>query len=192
VLEKGEVLRVGSSEPVPVDVRVLAASNQPMDQALAEGKLREDLFYRLNVFPIALPPLRDRSGDAALLAQEFLVRLNRDEGVDKRWSSEALERIAALPWSGNVRELKNAVQRAWILAEDVIPGDSLPTPGEPGAGVGQGPLLHVRLGSSIADAERRLIQATLEHCEEDKKRAAEILGISLKTLYNRLNAYRGA
>jgi len=190
VLETGKVLRVGSSEPVPVDVRVLAASNRSPEEALAEGKLREDLFYRLNVFPITLPPLRARSGDAVLLARDFLERLNRDEGVEKQWSSEALDRIASLPWTGNVRELKNAVQRAWILAEEEIGPDAVPGGAAPEAEPGKGPLLHVRLGSSIAQVERRLILATLEHCDGDKKEAAEILGISLKTLYNRLNVYK--
>jgi DNA-binding NtrC family response regulator len=170
-----------------------------------EGTLREDLLYRLNVFPIALPPLRERDGDVELLAHSFLGTLNEREQTEKRFTPEALERLKRLPWPGNVRELKNVVERAAILADEVIDLDVLPEPdGTDGAlaasgrgrrsgdDAGEGATLRVRVGSSIAEAERRLVLATLEELDGDKKRAAEILGISLKTLYNRLNVYEAS
>jgi DNA-binding NtrC family response regulator len=190
VLETGAVMRVGGSEPVKVDVRVIAAGNRPPDRALADGKMREDLLYRLNVFPITLPPLRERREDVALLAQHFLDALNQEnEGPPKQLTRAALDRLRSHPWPGNVRELKNVLQRAFILSPGDIGVDSLPV------GVVEermGSSLVMRVGMPVAEAERRLILATLEHCDGDKKKAAEILGISLKTLYNRLNEYKGA
>ena len=189
VLESGSLVRLGSAEPVEVDVRVIAASNRDPKEAVEEGALREDLLYRLNVFPIHLPPLRERGEDVALVAQHFLNTLNEKDGTDKRWSDEALSRLAELSWTGNVRELRNAVERAYILADRVIGADAFPA-SEPGAAsTDSDSALQVRVGSSIADVERRLILATLEELDGDKKRAAEMLGISLKTLYNRLNVY---
>ncbi|HVP30013.1 MAG TPA: sigma-54 dependent transcriptional regulator [Myxococcota bacterium] len=193
VLETGVVTRVGGTAPLPVDVRVVAATNRDPRAALEEGKLREDLFYRLNVFPIALPPLREREGDIELLAQHFLTELNRAEGTAKSWSRGALAKLRAHPWKGNVRELKNVVQRAFILADTEIQPEALPstegTPPPDEAAAADVSTLEVRVGSSIADVERRLILATLDVVAGDKRRASEILGISLKTLYNRLNVY---
>jgi DNA-binding NtrC family response regulator len=187
VLETGRVLRVGGADPIEVDVRILAASNRPPQQAVADGKLREDLHYRLNVFPIQLPPLRERDDDVALLAEAFLEQLNQAaEGEPKSFTRAALDRLKAHPWPGNVRELRNVVQRAFILAPNDIGVDALPL------GVVEerlGTTLAIRVGTPIDEAERRLILATLEHCAGDKKKAAEILKISLKTLYNRLNVY---
>ena len=189
VLETGLVLRVGGSESVPVDVRVVAATNRPPEQAVAAGKLREDLFYRLNVFPLELPPLREREDDLALLAEHFLEELNR-QSVDppKSFTRAALERLRGHAWPGNVRELRNVVQRAFILAPHDISVDALPL------GVAEerlGNTLAIRVGTPIEEAERRLILATLEQCLGDKRKAAEALRISLKTLYNRLHSYRG-
>jgi DNA-binding NtrC family response regulator len=187
VLETGRVMRVGGSDPLQVDVRVIAASNRPPRQAIAEGKLRDDLHYRLNVFPIQLPALRERADDVALLAEVFLEELNREaEGPPKSFTRAALERLKAHPWPGNVRELRNVVQRAFILAPNDIGVDTLPL------GVVEerlGTTLSIRVGTPIEEAERRLILATLEHCAGDKRKAAELLKISLKTLYNRLNVY---
>jgi two-component system, NtrC family, response regulator AtoC len=193
VLETGEVLRIGGDQPVQADVRVVAASNRNPAQAVSEGRLREDLFYRLNVFPIGLPPLRERAGDITLLAQHFLLMLNDAEGTRKRFSSDALQRLERHDWPGNVRELKNVVQRAYIMAEQEIDVATLPPElGAPtlsaGRGGDDGPALKV--GSSLSEAERHLILATLEHYQGDKKKTAEVLGISLKTLYNRLNVYK--
>jgi two-component system response regulator AtoC len=193
VLETRNLLRLGGTDSIEIDARVVAATNRSPAQAVRDGKLREDLFYRLNVFPIELPPLRQREGDALVIAEHFVTELNEESGERKRLSAAARERIAAFDWPGNVRELKNAMQRAYILAGEEITVDSLSTelaplmaPGPAGGG------LEVQVGMSIAAVERTLILATLEQVGGDKKRAAEVLGISLKTLYNRLSVYRAA
>jgi DNA-binding NtrC family response regulator len=188
VLETGKVTRVGGSDPLSADVRVIAATNRNPDEAVAKGKLREDLLYRLNVFPIALPPLRDRREDVDLLAEHFLALLNKEQDTSKEFTRPALNRLRSHNWPGNVRELKNLVHRAFILAEEHIGLDSLPL----GVQETSGSSLAVKVGTSLGEAERRLILATLEECEGDKKKAAEVLGISLKTLYNRLNEYKSA
>jgi DNA-binding NtrC family response regulator len=182
VLESGSLVRVGGDAPIPVNVRLIAASNRLPKDAVQNGKLREDLFYRINVFPIALPPLRERAGDAVLLAQHFLDALNAAQGTSKRLSAAAHERILAHPWRGNVRELKNEIQRAFIIHDEVIELGDLDS--------GRGPApAAAEVGTSLEESERLLILGTLERCNGDKKKAAEILGISLKTLYNRLHLY---
>ncbi|HSQ59210.1 MAG TPA: sigma 54-interacting transcriptional regulator, partial [Acidobacteriota bacterium] len=188
VLESGTLTRVGGEARVPVAARLIAASNRPPQDAIQDGKLREDLYYRLNVFPIALPPLRERNGDALMLADQFLEAVNRAEGTSKRFSAAARERILEHPWPGNVRELKNEIQRAFILADKVLELDDLTPAPRPTAAARPGAAPALDSGS-LDEAERRLILATLERCAGDKKRAAEILGVSLKTLYNRLHLY---
>jgi len=195
VLETGRFARVGGEQELPVDVRVIAATNRDPHQAVLDQKLREDLLYRLRVFPIILPPLRDRVGDMDLLAEACLAELNKDEGTHKRLGRAALERLRSYRWPGNVRELKNVMHRAFILADDEIGPNQLPDSaplGSPAAEIAAGgdALMQVKVGSSIADVERRLILATLDACEGNKDQAAKVLGISLKTLYNRLNSYK--
>jgi DNA-binding NtrC family response regulator len=190
VLESGALTRVGSSDPVAVDVRVLAASNRDPAQAVAEGRLREDLLYRLNVFPIHLPPLRARPGDVGLLAEHFLARVNARDGSAKRFSLRALAHLETLAWPGNVRELGNVVERAAILADGVIDVEVLPATSH--VATSEDLALRIRVGTPLADAERRLILATLEALGGRKQETATALGISLKTLYNRLNVYQGA
>jgi two-component system, NtrC family, response regulator AtoC len=190
VLESGCVTRVGSTESLPVDVRIVSASNRDPQKAVEEGILREDLLYRLCVFPIHLPPLRERGDDVELLAEHFLLEINRKEGTEKRWDDAALAQLRQHPWPGNVRELKNVLQRAFILAEDRITTDCLPVEVRLGEETTvAGPYLQVRIGSKLADVERRLIVATLDDLGGKKKEAAQALGVSLKTLYNRLKAY---
>ena len=184
VLESGSLTRVGGDQPVAVDVRLIVASNRVPRVAVQDGKLREDLFYRINVFPIVLPPLRERDGDALLLADQFLATLNEAQGTSKRLSAAARDRIVAHPWRGNVRELKNEMQRAFILSERVIELSDL------SSGPGAAPAAP-SAGGSLSEAERVLILGTLDQCSGDKKAAAKILGISLKTLYNRLHIYAG-
>jgi DNA-binding NtrC family response regulator len=195
VLETSAVPRVGGDKLVRVDVRVIAATNRDLEQAVAEGKLRQDLLYRLKVFPIPLPPLRERGSDVLALAEFFLEELNREEGAKKRFTDEAYTAIAAHRWPGNVRELKNVIHRAFILAEDKIGPEVLPSeigqPREKAAAAG-GDGLRLRPGTPLADMERRLIELSLDHFGGDKRKTAESLGISLKTLYNRLNEYAGA
>jgi DNA-binding NtrC family response regulator len=182
VLETGAVLPVGAEKETYVDTRIVAATNTEPKKAIADKTLREDLYYRLNVFPIALPPLRDREDDALLLADQILESLNAAQGTSKRLSDAARERIRAYPWRGNVRELRNEMQRAFIIYENLIefPGLITERMDAPSAS---------EVGVSLDESERSLILATLEHCSGDKKRAAQILGISLKTLYNRLHLY---
>jgi two-component system, NtrC family, response regulator AtoC len=193
VLETGCVQRVGGSAPIQTDVRVLAATNREPEEAIRAGKLREDLFFRLAVFPIRLPPLREREGDIALLAQYFLDGHNKAHGTDKRWSPGALAALERKEWRGNARELRNAVQRAYILTDDDLRAeDAVAGVERAAAAPAQSNGLTLQVGSSIADLERVLIRATLEHVDGDKPAAARILGISVKTLYNRLNVYEAA
>ena len=188
VLETGTFMRVGMNTPIAADVRLIAATNRVPEKAVAEGKLREDLFHRLNVFPIQMPPLRERGTDIELLAQHFLERLNKDEGTTKVFAPAAIASLYVHSWPGNVRELKNYVQRAYIMADKVIDAELAPeTFVEPE----HTSILTVRVGSTLEEVNRRLIEATLVECGNVKRKAAEILGISLKTLYNRLHAYNG-
>jgi len=193
VLESGTLMRVGGESRVSVSVRVIAASNRPPREAIQSGKLREDLFYRLNVFPISLPPLRDRDRDVLLLAEYFLEAINHAEGKAKRLSEGAKERMRAYPWPGNVRELKNELGRAFIMSESVIELDDLALPAGPAPSAPSGDKephsVGPRVGVSLDESERELILATLDRCGGDKKKTAEILGISVKTLYNRLHVY---
>jgi DNA-binding NtrC family response regulator len=194
VLETSAVLRVGGSDVVPVDVRMIAATNRDAARAAREGKLREDLYYRLNVFPISMPPLRERSEDVELLADHFLAKVNGRDGSTKRYAPEAIEKMVAYNWPGNVRELKNAVERAAILADSIIGPDLIAISGgrTRAAASAHGSVLHVPVGSSLEETERRLILATLAELNGDKRRAAETLGIGLKTLYTRLSVYEAA
>jgi len=197
VLETHAIMRIGGERPLEVDVRVIAATNRVPEEAVREGKLREDLLYRLKVFPVPLPTLRERGDDLLLLTNHFLQELNKTHGTNKRLSRGAIERLQRHPWPGNVRELKNVIHRAFILAESEIGPECLPEQGDgdvvraPGANQAV-PAVRVPVGTSTADAERELILATLEYHKGDKQKAAEVLGLSLKTLYNRLNAYKVA
>jgi two-component system response regulator AtoC len=197
VLETSTVMRVGGNDTLRVDVRVIAATNRPLEQAVAAGKLREDLLYRLNVFPIHLPTLWERKEDVELLARHFLDGLNKQAGVTREFTRAAIERLRTHRWPGNVRELRNVVQRAFIMAEENISLESLPL-GVTGGGAsfrgepcGGESCLHLKVGTSVAEVEHRLILATLESVGGNKKKASELLKISLKTLYNRLSQYRG-
>jgi DNA-binding NtrC family response regulator len=194
VLETGSFMRLGGEEPLTVDVRIIAASNRSVQDAIEKGKLREDLYYRLKVFQLSLPALRERPDDVPLLAQWFLEEFMKVEGTRKRFSDAALQLLKGYPWPGNVRELRNVVHSAYILSGTVIDADNLPneiqSPGEPLQPTDRADLLTVKLGTPIAEVERRLIMATLRYCDGNKAKAAELLGVSLKTLYNRLGAYR--
>jgi two-component system response regulator AtoC len=199
VLETSTLQRVGGEGTVEVDVRIVAATNQNPEEAVAEGKLRSDLLYRLRVFSVTLPPLRERDADIALLARHFLEILNREAGTRKDLAPAVLERLSAHSWPGNVRELKNVVEHAFILAGRTITGDCLPedivgadpvSALPPDAGVTEDRrFVRVGVGTSLAEAERTIILSTLDAFAGDKKRTARALGVSLKTLYNRLNAY---
>ncbi|CAJ0734328.1 Regulatory protein AtoC [Ralstonia mannitolilytica] len=189
VLETGVFMRVGTNREIDSDVRVIAATNRDPEEAVADGKLRADLYHRLNVFPLQLPPLRERGKDVELLAQHFLDQLNAQNNTKKTFLPSALETLRAYNWPGNVRELRNYVQRAYILSDDAgIDTANVPlqvSSTQPSSGS----TLTISVGTSLASADKKLILATLEQCGGVKKRAAELLGISLKTLYNRLEEY---
>jgi DNA-binding NtrC family response regulator len=186
VLETGRYSRVGGEEEQRARARIVAATNRDPRQAVQAGQLREDLMYRLAVFPIVLPALRERDGDAELLAEYFLGQLNGEAGTDKAFSRHAIATIRGHRWPGNVRELRNAVQRAFIMADHVVELDF--------AGLAcvepVGSCLQIPVGAPLAEIERQAIYATLDLCEGNKRRCAELLGISLKTLYNRLSDYQ--
>jgi len=170
-------------------VRVIAATNRDPEKAVADGKLREDLYHRLNVFPIRLPPLRDRGTDIEQLAQYFLDELNRVEGTAKSFSRDALVRLYQHNWAGNVRELRNAVQRAYIMADGnrVEVDFETQRPREPIAEDAHS--ITFRVGTTLDEIERRVLFKTLAYYGNNKLKAAEVLGISAKTIYNRLARY---
>ena len=187
VLESGAFMRIGSNQELETDVRVIAASNRDPEQAVSEGKLRLDLYHRLNVFPLLIPPLRERAADIELLARSFLDEFNAAHDTNKFLTEDALPSLGQYHWPGNVRELRNYMQRAFILSDRAIDSVALApalTSHAPG-----GLTLAIPVGTSLAEADRKLIFATLEMCGGVKKRAADVLGISLKTLYNRLEEY---
>ncbi len=192
VLESRQFQRVGGEESIPCDSRIVAATNRVPEEAVRDGKLREDLLYRLRVFPIQLPPLRARDGDVRLLAERFLAQLAQEHGATKSFAPEALDHLESLKFPGNVRELKNLVYRAYILAdgivspEHLVEGEQLKAPEHDDTTVEE---IRVRVGSTIAAAEKSLILATLDRYRGDKHKAARVLGISVKTLYTRLAVY---
>jgi two-component system, NtrC family, response regulator AtoC len=159
-------------------------------QAVTSSKLREDLFYRLNVFPIHLPPLRERAEDVPLIAEHFLEQISKREGTFKRFSPDALTRLSMHRWAGNVRELRNIVYRAFVMAPDTtIVDECLPTAESPLPVMTGAPVISVRVGTPLAEIEKQVTLATLEHLGRHKEKTAATLGISLKTLYNRLKEY---
>jgi transcriptional regulator with PAS, ATPase and Fis domain len=193
VLETRRYFRVGGSEELRTDIRIIAATNRCPMQAVRDGLLREDLFYRLAVFPIAIAPLRDRGNDVVTVAKHILDDLNHRRGTSKSLAPSALSMLADHNWPGNVRELKNAVERAFILGDELLTLEPLApaVPArEPDRCPVAGPGLSVPIGSSLADAERCVIQATLAHWRGNKSRTAKVLGCSLKTLYNKLALYQ--
>jgi len=188
VLQERTFRRLGGRQEQTVDVRVIAATNRDPNEAVRDGKLREDLYYRLNVFTIDLPPLRDRRADIPLLVQTFLNEFNtRNNKSVRAVDQEAMYLLERYPWPGNIRELRNVIERATILAEgDFIEARHLPPP-VVSRSEQTLPTVTLSPGTTVDEAERRLILLTLEHTRNNKTRAAEILGISLKTLHNKLN-----
>ena len=190
VLETGTFHRVGGTEQIQTDVRVIAATNRDPQLAVKEGHFREDLLYRLAVFPVRVPPLRERQSDIALLAQRFLDQFNATEKTSKTFSKRALEALTQHTWAGNVRELKNTVHRAFIMADTVVELAGPPQAPRNKRTVRRDGFLDIWIGTPLLDAQREIILATLAHFDGDKKLAASTLGISLKTLYNRLESYK--
>ena len=190
VLQEGSFRRVGGGKhEIQVDVRVVAATNQIPSEAITNGKLREDLFYRLNVFSIHLPPLRERREDVPLLARTFIEEFNRQDNRQVRGLSSGAEKeLERYHWPGNVRELRNVIQRAVVISgtgligvehlPDTVLRAAAPAPAATGAPI-----------TPIREMERDMILRALEGTGQDKRRAAQLLGISLKTLYNKLAKY---
>ena len=189
VLETGTLLRVGGDREIKVNTRIIAATNRQPEQAVRDGKLREDLFYRLQVFPIRLPSLREREEDVLLLADHFLNQLNETRGTIKKFSANALAELKTYDWPGNVRELRNAIERAYLLGGAEIDQQHLMLNPSRVSEDNNDDDFHPEVGNSLGDVERRLIYATLKQCNGNKKMAAATLGVSLKTLYNRLKEY---
>lgn len=190
VLETGTFMRVGSTQQIETDVRMIAATNRSPMQAVAAGKMREDLLYRLNVFPIHLPALRERAEDIPLIAEHFLDEISRREGLMKHFDKAALARLSDYRWPGNVRELRNIVHRAYVMAPDnTIVDECLPSGDAPLPTMTGAPVLTIRVGTPLAEIERQVTLATLEYLNRHKEKTAATLGVSLKTLYNRLKEY---
>jgi DNA-binding NtrC family response regulator len=199
VLEERKLRRLGARSEQEVDVRVLAATNRDPGEAVAQGQLRSDLYYRLNVFHIHMPPLREHIEDLPPMADAMVREMNTKHG--RRVSGvvpSMLDRMMAYDWPGNARELRNAIERAVILCPDGAPLDAGHLP--PSFGKALAPIAHagdagvvpVRVGTTVDEAERMLILRTLESTGQNKTRAAEILDISLKTLHNKLKEYSHA
>jgi len=207
VLEGGAVRRLGGRAEVKMDVRVLAATNKDPQKALRDGSFREDLYYRLNVVSLALPPLREHREDIPLLIEAFIAEFNakydkRIGGVD----AAAETALQAAPWPGNVRELRNSLERAVIVCReqriglehlselparegsDTVSGPPHGAPAQALPAGSESPLA-VPIGTSLEEAEKQLILRTLASQDNNKTRAAQVLGISLKTLHNKLKAY---
>ena len=196
VLEERKLRRLGARTEQEVDVRVLAATNRDPAQAVAQGHLRPDLYYRLNVFNIAMPPLREYIEDLPVMAEAILKQMNQKHG--RRVSGltpSLLERLMAYDWPGNGRELRNTIERAVILCADGAPLDTGHLPAEFGKAKSQtapeldASMVPLRVGTTVDEMERLLILRTLEATGQNKTRSAEILGVSLKTLHNKLKAY---
>ncbi len=193
VLEDHKVRRLGSKSETPVDVRVLAATNKAPDQAVAKGELRQDLFFRLNVFHIHLPPLRAHREDLPALVEHLLREVGERHGKLVRGvSTEVMEAFKSYPWPGNIRELRNILERATVMCDrELIGRQHLPPDFGHSAGAGPSELAGLKfpVGTTVDAAERELIVQTLAATNHNKTRAAELLGISLKTLHNKLKEY---
>lgn len=185
VLQEGEVDRLGGLRPIPVDVRPIATSNRDLPELIRQGKFREDLYFRLNVVHLKLPPLRERPEDIPLLAEYFLEKYSRQNGKPlEGFIPEALRRLTEYPWPGNVRQLENVIHRAVLLArgplvrpEDLIMDEEMASEAPLGAGL------------SLKEMERRLILDTLRRCGGNRTQAARILGVSVRTIRNKLKEY---
>jgi transcriptional regulator with PAS, ATPase and Fis domain len=205
VIEEAKVRRLGGTKDIPIAVRVLAATNRAPEKAVESKLLREDLYYRLNVFHISLPPLRDRKQDIPSIATAMIRDLNRKHGCRvTHLSQEVLATFAAGSWPGNVRELRNQVERAVIMAGDGeiqlqhLPGAAQAkqpalAPVAPVAPVAQAApredMLQVPVGVPMSDVEESYIRLTLRHTQNNKTRAAELLGLCLRTLHNKIRSY---
>lgn len=186
VLQEREIKPVGSNKTVKVDVRVIAATNKEIDEAIQKGLLREDLFYRLNVISIHIPPLQERIDDVPLLANHFLEVFNKQGNRKVKISHEALELLKSYDWPGNVRELKNVIERAFVLGtDDIITPEDLPNELVRKKEV---PSLYKDI-PSLREAEFSLIKRALKETSGNQTQAAKLLGVDRKTLHRKLKRY---
>jgi len=194
VLQEREITKIGGSEEVAIDVRILCSTNRNLQEEVKKGNFREDLYYRLNVIPLEVPPLRERMADIEPLAQHFISKYNKDNGFTvSGLKPESLSRLKAHDWPGNVRELENVIQRAVVFAKNGeigidhlrLDGARPAATGTPSNGAGG-----LVPGMSVAEAERILIIKTLEACADNRTKAAEMLDISIRTLRNKLHEYK--
>jgi transcriptional regulator with GAF, ATPase, and Fis domain len=195
VLEENVIERLGGSGPLPVDVRVIAATNRELERAAEAGEFRRDLYYRLAVFPIRIPPLRDRGEDVITIAEHILERFRRElRKARLRFAPDARAALRAHSWPGNVRELQNAIERAAILGDSELSASDLGLAANTRAaaaaqGVDTSGSLHDVSARAVEQVERSKIEATLRECRWNKSAAAQRLGISYKTLLTKIRAY---
>ncbi len=187
VVQESEIDRVGGLRPIPIDVRVIATTNKSLKELVAAGTFREDLYYRLNVIPLTLPPLRQRKRDIRYLVTHFCRKYGTN-GTPRSFAEETLQLLEKYDWPGNVRELENVTRRALALCRNPVisPGDLFLEMDDTGAVPG----IELKAGLSLQELERQLIRITLEETEGNRTRAADMLGISLRTLRNKLREYR--
>jgi len=196
VLEESKVRRLGSTKDTPISVRVLAATNQPTETAIQNKRLREDLFYRLNVFHLPLPALRDRKSDVPPIAAALIRNLNKKHGCRvTHMTPEVLSCLQEYAWPGNVRELRNVIERAVIVAGEGeihlrhLPSLLAPPPQAQASADQPADVLQIRVGDRLSDVEESYIRLVLRYTNNNKTRAAEIIGVSLRTLHNKIHTY---
>jgi len=189
VIQEREIDRIGGTKPIPIDVRIIAISNRDVRKAVIEGRFREDLFYRLNVIPITIPPLRDRKSDIPLVAEHFLEKYARcNNRKMKKIAEETIALLLKYDWKGNIRELENTIERAVLLGKGEVLFPKHLFLEEPSHGQTNTNL--IRVGVSLREMERQLIFRTLQDVDDNRTKAAKILGISIRTLRNKLREYR--
>ena len=194
VIQEGEVERLGGKAPVKINLRLVATTNRDLAEMVKAGRFREDLYYRLNVIPVRVPPLRQRLKDLELIARYFVETSSRANGKGQMvLLDSAIEKLKSWRWPGNVRELENVIERTVLLSNGAeISGDMISIDGFEKRGSGDPESLDFTAGMTISEAERRLIFKTLEHTRQNRTRAAELLGISIRTLRNKLHEYAAA
>jgi len=192
-LQEREIDRVGGTQTVSVDTRIIATTNREIEKRISEGTFREDLFYRLNVIPLNMPPLRERPDDIPLLSRHFIEKYNRIDGRNvKGLTEDAIETLLQMPWKGNVRELENVMERAVLMCDgDRIEQRDLHVNGACRPGEGELlPVMPLLTSGSLKAMEKKAIEHTLKQAKGNRTHAAKILGISVRTLRNKLNEYR--
>ncbi len=188
VLQENEIERLGGGRPIKIDVRIIAATNKNMLEQVKAGRFREDLYYRLSVIPVEIPPLRQRVRDIELLAQVFIDEACRNNAVSTKTLSEgAMNKLKQWSWPGNIRELQNTIERSVLLCPQAVLDDSHVLIENFKVNVREN---NLEAGMTVQEAERLLIRKTLEFTEHNKTRAAFMLGISIRTLRNKLNEYK--